>query len=497
MGNLVGQMLGQYRLVEQIGQGGMATVYRALDTRTLQDVAIKILSSAAVGDRRYIKRFRREAGLVKNVLRHPNVVAVLDYNEVHGLVYLVMPFIPGETLLDRMHRKRVSDAEAARWIDQVASALDFAHGHGIIHRDVKPSNIIIDHEGDAHLTDFGLAREIEGSNSLTGSMLMGTPSYVSPEQGRGKYVDSRADEYSLGVVMYQLAAGRVPFEGTTPMATVLMHIQEPVPRPSRFNPNLSPAVEKVILKAMAKNPEERFPTVAAMNQAYQAAVKGSPQTEAEWLKLRGQNEVAVARQVSRTMDGDGAAGHRRSPLLWLAAGVALALVVGGIVGATVLSSLRPTPAPGQASNVGAPPIGQPTLAPQPSETALPATATPALSVECPQVSLLGFQQAGSQVSWSINNGQAQPIQVSDIRVSRPDDNPLVGIRLGGVSLGNPEAAGPGSATPTNVALADEAKTLASGAIVPLVLQFTYADAQPGYAIVVEFNDGACTVKTVW
>jgi hypothetical protein len=120
-----------------------------------------------------------------------------------------------------------------------------------------------------------------------------------------------------------------------------------------------------------------------------------------------------------------------------------------------------------------------------------------LSVECPQVSLLGFQQAGSQVSWSINNGQAQPIQVSDIRVSRPDDNPLVGIRLGGVSLGNPEAAGPGSATPTNVALADEAKTLASGAIVPLVLQFTYADAQPGYAIVVEFNDGACTVKTVW
>jgi serine/threonine-protein kinase len=131
MSNLVGQMLGQYRLVEQIGQGGMATVYRALDTRSLQDVAIKILSSSAVGDRRYVRRFRREAGFVKNVLRHPNIVPVLDYNELRGLVYLVMPFIDGETLHDRMSRRRVSDAEAARWIDQVASALDFAHSHGI------------------------------------------------------------------------------------------------------------------------------------------------------------------------------------------------------------------------------------------------------------------------------------------------------------------------------------------------------------------------------
>ncbi|HLE23219.1 MAG TPA: serine/threonine-protein kinase, partial [Anaerolineales bacterium] len=354
MSNLVGQMLGQYRLVEQIGQGGMATVYRALDTRSLQDVAVKILSNSAVGDRRYVRRFRREAGFVKNVLRHPSIVPVLDYNEVRGLVYLVMPFVAGETLHDRMTHRRVSDVEAARWIDQIAGALDFAHGHGIIHRDIKPSNIIIDNDGDAHLTDFGLARMIEGSNTLTGSMLMGTPSYVSPEQGRGKRVDARADEYSLAVVMYQLAAGRVPFEGSTPMATVLMHIQEPVARPSRYNPNLSPAVEKVILKAMAKDPEERFPTVAAMNQAYQGAVKGSPQTEAEWLHLRGPSEVAVAKQVVRTQVPDEGR-SRRSPVVWVLAGLALALAVGGVVGATALSSLGAAAEPSAAPTLAASP----------------------------------------------------------------------------------------------------------------------------------------------
>jgi serine/threonine-protein kinase len=282
MSTLVGQMLEHYRLVELVGQGGMATVYRALDTRSLQDVAIKVLSSTAVGDRRFVRRFRREAGFVKNVLRHPNIVGVLDYSEVRGLVYLVMPYISGQTLYDRMTRKRVTDPEAARWIDQVAGALEFAHQKGIIHRDVKPANIIVDDAGDAHLTDFGLARMIEGSNTLTGSMLMGTPAYVAPEQGRGKRVDGRSDEYSVGVVMYQLAAGRVPFEGSSPMATVLLHIQEPVPRPSRFNPGLSQAVEKVILRRW-RNPDDR--SVAAMNQARGGGQVGGAQTEAEWLQL--------------------------------------------------------------------------------------------------------------------------------------------------------------------------------------------------------------------
>ena len=495
MSNLVGQMLGQYRLVEQIGQGGMATVYRALDTRSLQDVAVKILSSSAVGDRRYVRRFRREAGFVKNVLRHPNIVPVLDYNEVRGLVYLVMPFIPGETLHDRMTRRRVSDAEAARWIDQVAGAIDFAHGHGIIHRDVKPSNIIIDNEGNAHLTDFGLARMIEGSNTLTGSMLMGTPSYVSPEQGRGKRVDGRADEYSLGVVMYQLAAGRVPFEGSTPMATVLMHIQEPVARPSRFNPNLSPAVEKVILKAMAKDAEERFPTVAAMNQAYQTAVKGSPQTEAEWLQLRGPNEIAVARQVAQPREQDEGT-RRRSPVVWLLAGVALALAVAGIAAATALSSLGATAEPPAAPTLAAPPTAVPVAAVEPSATPL-ATATPAVSAQCPQVSLLGFEPDGNEVSWAIYNGQLQDeIHVSDFLFGVPEGQSLVDVRLGSTSLLDPDSTESGGPIPKLVTLGSDVTTVAPGATLPLALRFAFADAAPGYQIIVIFKEG-CSVKTVW
>jgi tRNA A-37 threonylcarbamoyl transferase component Bud32 len=494
MSNLVGQMLGQYRLVEQIGQGGMATVYRALDTRSLQDVAIKILSSSAVGDRRYVRRFRREAGFVKNVLRHPNIVPVLDYNELRGLVYLVMPFIDGETLHDRMSRRRVSDAEAARWIDQVANALDFAHSQGIIHRDIKPSNIIVDKEGNAHLTDFGLARMIEGSNTLTGSMLMGTPSYVSPEQGRGKHVDGRADEYSMGVVMYQLAAGRVPFEGSTPMATVLMHIQEPVARPSRYNPNLSPAVEKVILKAMAKDPEERFPTVAGMNLAYQAAVKGSPQTEAEWLQLRGPSDVAVARQVARTAEQDERRG-RRSPVVWLLAGAALALAVGGVVAATALSSLGAPAAPSAVPSQPPPTSVQPVAALV--SPAAPATATPAVSVGCPQVSLLGFERDGNEVRWAIYNGQEQTaIQVTDFLFGVPEGQSLVDVRLGSTSLRDPDAADTGSPIPELVTLGSEVTTVAPGATLPLALVYAFADAAPGYQVIVIFEEG-CSVETVW
>jgi len=483
MSNLVGEMLGQYRLVESIGQGGMATVYRALDTRSLQDVAVKILSSAAVGDRRYVRRFRREAGLVKNVLRHPHIVPVLDYNEMRGLVYLVMPYISGETLHDRMLRRRVTDSEAARWIDQVAGALDFAHNKGIIHRDIKPSNVIIDDEGNAHLTDFGLARMIEGSHTLTGSMLMGTPSYVSPEQGRGKHVDGRADEYSLGVVMYQLAAGRVPFEGGTPMATVLMHIQEPIPRPGRFNPNLSPTVEKVILKAMAKDPQERFPTVMAMNQAYQAAVTGSPQTEAEWLQLRGPGEVAVAKQMVEPGVMDERRG-RRSPVVWLLAGVALALAIAGVVGAVAFSSLGA--AADASPTLPAAPTALPVVAVSPSATPI-STPTAAVSPECPELTLLGFKREGSAVSWVIYNGMNEPIRLSNVQVVAPLDNLPEAVTVGDTSASWEEV---------NGALEADQATIEVGTTLPFALRFRYADEQPGYRVVLSFG-GSCTVSADW
>ncbi len=493
MSGLVGQILDHYRLVERVGQGGMATVYRALDTRSLQDVAVKILSSTAIGDRRFVRRFRREAGLVKNVLKHPHIVPVLDYNEVRNLVYLVMPFIPGETLHDRMLRRRVADADAARWIGQVAEALDFAHQHGIIHRDVKPSNILIGEDGNGFLTDFGLARLIEGSNTLTGSMLMGTPSYVSPEQGRGKRVDGRSDMYSLGVVMYQLAAGRVPFEGNTPMATVLMHLQEPVPRPGRFNPNLSPAVEKVILKALAKIPEDRFSSVAALNQAYQAAVSGAPQTEAEWLQLGSAGaQIAVAPAGAHRRAAE-PRHRRRSPAFWLGLGAVVALGLGGAVAAVALS---PRPLPGGAAAEASPIVEAVAGGPEPSPTSQgPApTATVTISEGCPGIGLLGYRRIGDEVGWTIDNGRAEELRLIDLQFEVPIDNTLEDVLLGGLTL--IESGAPEGGAPRLVAMGGEHTRIPPGTTVPLLLRFTWPDQNPGYRLVISF-DGGCSLSTSW
>jgi hypothetical protein len=307
---------------------------------------------------------------------------------------------------------------------------------------------------------------------------------VSPEQGRGKHVDARADEYSLAVVMYQLAAGRVPFEGSTPMGTVLMHIQEPVPRPGRFNPNLSPAVEKVILRAMEKNPEDRFPTVAAMNQAYQAAVRGAPQTEAEWLQLRSPGDVAVARQVSHPAEA-GAGGSRRSPIVWLLAGVVLALVVAGVVGATALSSLGATPeqVPPPTAVVAA----SQTPALEPSATAA-STATAVVSVQCPQVSLLGFQRDGGEVRWTIYNGMEQePLRIRNLQVIAPKDNWPETVTFGETTV---------SVEEFESALRPDQATIAAGTTLPFVLRFPFADTQPVYRVIMTF-ESPCILETSW
>ena len=197
MSGLIGHTLGHYKLLEEVGRGGMATVCRAIDTRNDTEVAIKVLSPTISGDNRFVRRFKREGSLLAS-LNHPNIVPVLGYGDSKGMAYMVMPFIKGVSLQERLERGRISKKERERWITQIANALIFAHNQGIIHRDVKPSNVMIDKSGDALLTDFGLAREVEGSNTLTGSMLLGTPAYMAPEQGRGDLVDARSDQYSFG-----------------------------------------------------------------------------------------------------------------------------------------------------------------------------------------------------------------------------------------------------------------------------------------------------------
>lgn len=271
MSSLTGRTLGRYQLLDPIGQGGMATVYKAYDSEQDRLVALKVLSPILAQQEQFNQRFRREAGVVVQ-LRHPHIVPVEYFGEHDGYAYLVMPFIEGGTLTDHMMNGPPSSAFGAKVFEQVASALQYAHGRGVVHRDVKPSNILIEENGNALLADFGLARIHDASVNLTGSALIGTPAYISPEQASGKTVDARSDQYSLGVILYQLSTGRLPFEAETPMAVVIKHINEPMPRPRAAGAHVPEAVERVILKATAKDPDQRFGSVAELNEVFQAAL---------------------------------------------------------------------------------------------------------------------------------------------------------------------------------------------------------------------------------
>jgi len=264
MENLTGQSLGRYHTLEPLGEGGMARVYKAFDTRLECEVAVKIISAAKFTPEsleRALKRFEREARALAR-LTHPNIVKVTDYGEYAGQPYLVMPLLTGGNLKQLLRaRKCLPWQEAIRLLLPVAEALDYAHSRKIIHRDVKPSNIMLTERGLPLLTDFGVAKimEDEVTLDLTGSGVgIGTPEYMAPEQVTAKTVDRRADIYALGVVFYELITGRRPFEGDTPLAVLFKHASQPLPRPSQFVPNLPDGIERILIKALAKNPAERY-----------------------------------------------------------------------------------------------------------------------------------------------------------------------------------------------------------------------------------------------
>jgi serine/threonine protein kinase len=263
MTNLIGQSLGRYHIIEQLGEGGMAIVYKAYDTRLESEVAVKVIRTENLAPsilERALKRFEREAKALAK-LTHSNIVKVLDYGEYEGKPYLVMPFLPGGTLKERLKGQPMPWQDAARLLVPIARALAYAHSEGMIHRDVKPSNILITRSGDPMLTDFGIAKIIdeEMTIDLTGtSAAVGTPEYMAPEQVTSKTVDQRADIYALGVVLYEMITGHKPFTADTPMAVLFKHASEPLPRPRSFVPNLPEAAERILIKALAKKKEDRY-----------------------------------------------------------------------------------------------------------------------------------------------------------------------------------------------------------------------------------------------
>ncbi len=274
---------GKYRLLTALGQGGMAQVYRAYQPQLDRYVAIKILRTDLDEQAEFLGRFRREAQAVSS-LRHPNIIQIFDFDVQDERPYMVMELLEGDTLRARLNQCRLQGermplAESVRILQEVLAGLAYAHAAGIIHRDIKPANILLTRRGQAVLTDFGIAQIVGATRHTVSGALLGTLSYMAPEQGLSGECDPRSDLYSLGIVFYEMLTGSPPFEAATPLAILLQHLNDSPPPPCQLDPDLPPALEQITLKALAKQPADRYQSAAEMLSALdQALGAGLPAT---------------------------------------------------------------------------------------------------------------------------------------------------------------------------------------------------------------------------
>ena len=298
--NLEGKVLGgRYEIINKIGNGGMATVYRATDLVLKRYVAVKILRDEFTTDEEFIRRFETEAQSAAR-LTHPNIVSIYDVGVDNGVYYIVMELIQGKTLKEIIVEERgpLPWKWSVNVAIQIASALEMAHKNNIIHRDIKPHNIIITEDGIAKVTDFGIAKAVSNSTITAFGTTIGSVHYFSPEHARGGYTDAKSDLYSLGVVMYEMVTGKVPFDADTPVSVALKHMQEdPVP-PIEENKNLPEAVNKIILKALKKDPMLRYQTATEMLQDLRMALKNP---SGDFVEEVDYDETARTQKISTNM----------------------------------------------------------------------------------------------------------------------------------------------------------------------------------------------------
>jgi branched-chain amino acid transport system substrate-binding protein len=382
---VIGQEIGQYRVIEQIGLGGMATVYKAYQANMDRYVALKALPRHFMHDPTFLGRFEREARTIAR-LEHPHILPVHDYGHHEGVPYLVMRYVEGGALSDllRQHPEGLPLAEAARLIGQIASALDYAHQQGVIHRDIKPSNMLLDRTGNVLLTDFGIAKIAEATVQFTGQGTVGTPAYMSPEQAMGKELTPATDVYSLGVVLFEMLTGRVPYQAETPIAVINAHIYNPLPLPRSLRPDMPEMVERVLLKALAKVPEARYQTAgemaAALSEAVHAAPVGPPEVSEETEPIAVGptivEEPALTPPVVTVPAPEAPSLPKAAPAKPARAGLPIwaigALAVGGLLviglalgGVFARPAATPTPPPPPAEEVA------PTLPPEPGNEEVP------------------------------------------------------------------------------------------------------------------------------
>lgn len=372
------QTIGRYEIRRLLGRGGMATVYLALDPRFQREVAVKVLPRAYLNDPLFRARFEREAQTIA-ALEHPAIVPVHDFGDEEGRLYLVMAYMTGGSLADHLQNGAMSPRDAARVLRRIGAALDQAHRVGIVHRDLKPANILFDRYDNAYLSDFGIVKLAQATSNLTGEAVIGTPSYMSPEQARGDDdLDGRSDIYALGAILYTMLSGAVPYEAETPVGVLVKHISAPLPTLAQHAPHLAP-YDPVIQKAMAKSPRDRYATANDLVLDLDRVIGGQAAL------------AEAAAETQDTADGpvgsqqDTSTGTRRRIAPWMLALGGL-FVIACIAGVAVATNALPflfgesTPGPGQATatpdaivvqNPGAATSATATLTATPTSTTTP------------------------------------------------------------------------------------------------------------------------------
>ncbi|MDE3103044.1 MAG: serine/threonine protein kinase [Chloroflexota bacterium] len=385
---LPGTTVGRYQILEPLGQGGMATVYKAFQPSLQREVALKVLRPGYAQDAEFRERFEREAIAIAK-LRHPHIVQVFDFEVApSGEYVLAMEFLEGGTLKDRLatllaQGRWLEPTESVRIVGEVAEALSYAHEKGIVHRDVKPSNVMLTHKDWAVVTDFGIARILGATAHTQTGVGIGTPEYMAPEQGQGASVDRRADIYSLGAMAYELLIGRVPYSADTPLAVVVAHIKDPLPLPSKVNPTIGPGVERALLKALAKDREQRFVSASAFAETLAAGLASdSKGGTLPTVVVRGAASAAATSVGAAATRGSGAAAgamawrsrlslppvlSRHPVLTGTAAGLAVLVMVGGVLAGTALR-IAPAAAPRPAATAA---LGVPSASAAPSASSGP------------------------------------------------------------------------------------------------------------------------------
>jgi serine/threonine protein kinase len=347
--------IGRYEIKSELGRGGMATVYKAHDPSFDREVAVKVLPREFLHDPQFLARFRREIKTVAQ-LEHPAIVPVYDVGEDDGQPFFVMRNMTGGSLSDWLKQGAFSLQDTARIVERLCKSLAYAHKKGIIHRDLKPGNVLFDNNGEAFISDFGVAKLAESASSMTGSGVVGTPAYMSPEQAQSGQVDSRSDVYAMGAIIYEMLTGEQPYKADTPMGLILKHITEPVPEIMRDHPDIAPEVDEVIKKAMDKNPEQRYPTMIELAKALNKAAFGNEGVISDPQMTRPRLDAATASAAGKS-------GSNKN-LIWIGAGAGVV-----ILAVAAIFLLRGRPASGPAVEASPSPTAQ-------AASPIPSTFTP-------------------------------------------------------------------------------------------------------------------------